>query len=139
MNGPSEQQESKSAASTTDLASERTGMATERTIMAAERTLMAWIRTAISLISFGFTLFKFLQSFADIESKRPGRMRDPKELGLTLIGLGMVALIFAIIQHIGRMRHLGVKERRRVWSLSVVFAIAFWFVGAWALLNVAFG
>jgi len=36
-------------------------MAIERTMMAAERTIMAWTRTSISLISFGFTIYKFLQ------------------------------------------------------------------------------
>ena len=33
-----------------------------RTIMAADRTLMAWIRTSLSMLSFGFTIYKFLQA-----------------------------------------------------------------------------
>ena len=36
-------------------------LALERTRMAADRTLMGWIRTALSMISFGFTIFKFLE------------------------------------------------------------------------------
>ncbi|PYY11310.1 MAG: hypothetical protein DMG61_19450, partial [Acidobacteria bacterium] len=39
-----------------------TDLAFERTRMAAERTLIAWIRTALSMISFGFTIYKFLQA-----------------------------------------------------------------------------
>lgn len=33
-----------------------------RTIMAADRTLMAWLRTSLSMLSFGFTIYKFLES-----------------------------------------------------------------------------
>ena len=36
-------------------------LALDRNKLAAERTLMAWIRTALSMISFGFTIYKFLQ------------------------------------------------------------------------------
>ena len=39
-------------------------MAMERTMMAAERTLLAWVRTAMSFISFGFTMYKILESTA---------------------------------------------------------------------------
>ena len=44
------------------LAADRTTMAFDRTVMALERTLMGWIRTSLSLISFGFTIFKFLEA-----------------------------------------------------------------------------
>jgi uncharacterized membrane protein YidH (DUF202 family) len=46
-----------------DLAEDRTDLALRRTVMAADRTLMAWVRTALSMISFGFTIYKLLQSF----------------------------------------------------------------------------
>ena len=36
-------------------------LALDRNKLAAERTLMAWVRTALSMISFGFTIYKFLQ------------------------------------------------------------------------------
>ena len=47
-------------------------LATTRTLMAADRTLMAWIRTSLSLLSFGFTIYKILQGFA--ESGALGRL-----------------------------------------------------------------
>ena len=37
-------------------------LALERTRLAAERSLMAWVRTALSMISFGFTIYKFMQA-----------------------------------------------------------------------------
>src|SRR3546814_19011455 len=36
-----------------------------RTVMAADRTLMAWIRPALSMFSFGFTIYKVLESMAE--------------------------------------------------------------------------
>ena len=35
-----------------------------RTIMAADRTLMAWVRTSLSMLSFGFTIYKVLDTAA---------------------------------------------------------------------------
>ena len=51
-------------------------LALDRNKLAAERTLMAWVRTALSMISFGFTIYKFLQVI-DEQSTVPfsGQMR----------------------------------------------------------------
>ena len=38
--------------------------------MAADRTLMAWIRTTLSMISFGFTIYKFLQAMFESGKSR---------------------------------------------------------------------
>ena len=56
-----------SASRTADLP-DATKLAVDRTRLAYERTLMAWIRTATSMISFGFTIFKFIEA-------QPGRER----------------------------------------------------------------
>jgi putative membrane protein len=89
----------------TDLAVQRTELAFERTRIAAERTLMAWIRTALSLISFGFTIYKFLQELAKGE-KLTLQDNGPRNFGLALISLGTVALIVASIQHVSLMKEL---------------------------------
>ena len=112
-------------------------LAHDRTVMAAERTLMAWVRTAISLISFGFTIFKFMQTMASAEKLQKFGLGDVRTLGMTMIGIGMVALVIAIIQHIGHMKRLGIHDRKHLYSLSVVFAGAFWLVGALAFVLVA--
>ena len=73
-----------------------------RTIMAADRTLMAWIRTSLSMLSFGFTIYKFLQAVAT-----QGNMEhpnSPQTVGLLLTGLGVGLSLarFAFEQEIDR-------------------------------------
>jgi putative membrane protein len=46
-------------------------MGETRTIMAADRTLMAWIRTSLSMLSFGFTIYKFLDAMIERRPARP--------------------------------------------------------------------
>ena len=53
-----------------------------RTILAADRTLMAWIRTALSMLSFGFTIYKFLQALAD--HGQIARTDSPQHVGMFL-------------------------------------------------------
>ena len=78
----------------------------DRTRMAAERTLMAWVRTALSMISFGFTLYKFLEAML------------PQSTSPALIGIGTFALIVACVQHVSYLRVLGIKLRSLPWDLS---------------------
>ena len=49
-------------------------------LMAAERTLMAWTRSAVSLITFGFTLYKFLQYVRTEEAGEAIEARGPRNL-----------------------------------------------------------
>src|SRR5258707_345819 len=84
----------------TVLAEERTDLALQRTSIAAERTLMAWIRTAFSMIGFGFTIYKFFQYQAEeIAAGNIRRPQTPRNLGLSLIALGTLALAAATWQH----------------------------------------
>src|SRR5271169_5368500 len=103
----------------TILAEERTDLALERTIIASERTLMAWIRTAISMIGFGFSIFKFFQYQAEeIAAGNIQRPQAPRNLGMTLIGLGTLALVAAAWQHRSFLNQIGATEGRHVWSVS---------------------
>jgi putative membrane protein len=108
----------------TVLAEERTDLALHRTIIAAERTLMAWIRTALSMIGFGFSIYKFFQYLPEeIAAGNIRRPQAPRNLGLSLIALGTLALAAAAWQHRSFLNEMGASKKRRVWSISFVVAL----------------
>jgi putative membrane protein len=114
----------------TVLAEERTDLALQRTIIAAERTLMAWIRTAISMIGFGFSIFKFFQYQAEeIAAGNIRRPQAPRNLGLSLVALGTLALSAAAWQHRNFLKEIGVSQKRHTLSISFVVAMAVILIG----------
>ena len=107
----------------TVLAEERTDLALQRTVAAGERTLMAWIRTALSMIGFGFSIYKFFQYLPEeIAAGNISRPQAPRNLGLSLIALGTVALVAAAWQHASFLNTIGVPQRVYK-SISFVVAI----------------
>ena|ERR1035441_7088419 len=121
----------------TVLAEERTDLALHRTIIAAERTLMAWVRTALSMIGFGFTIYKFFQYLPqDIAAGNVRRPQAPRNLGLTLITLGTLALVAAAWQHRSFLNEIGVSQKRHIWSISFVVAIFVVLIGVIAFYGV---
>jgi len=114
-----------------------TDLAFERTRMAAERTLIAWIRTALSMISFGFTIYKFLEAMQE-DQKVHLQPNGPRNLGLTLIALGTNGLIIACIQHRNLLKQLhhstSVGAR---WSLAMMVAVAISVLGVLAFASIA--
>ncbi len=107
----------------TVLAEERTDLALQRTIIAAERTLMAWIRTALSMIGFGFSIYKFFQYLPEeIATGNIKRPQAPRNLGMSLIALGTLALSAAAWQHRNFLNEIGTSQTQRV-SISFVVAI----------------
>jgi putative membrane protein len=107
-------------------------LALDRSQLAAERTLMAWVRTALSMISFGFTIYKFLQVIL-AESRVSGlRPQTPRNVGLTLIGIGTFALAIACIQHrryVAQLIQLSPGRRRKTWDLSLIVAFLLLLLG----------
>ena len=76
-----------------------TRLALDRTRLAYERTLMAWVRTATTLITFGFTLQKLFQDQKASGPATRGRLLGPHNLALLMIGIGLVALVIATLEH----------------------------------------
>jgi uncharacterized membrane protein YidH (DUF202 family) len=112
-----------------------TELALMRSRMSADRTLMAWIRTALSMISFGFTIYKFLQYVRESEGVEL-RAQGPRNLGLSLILLGTGALAAASIQHWKLMKSLGAEKTEHIWSLSLTIAWIVSLIGLAAFLSV---
>src|SRR5687768_16241173 len=122
-----------------ELATNRTTMAFGRTVMALEPTLMGWIRTSLSLISFGFTIFKFLEALQK-GGDAAIRQDAPRNLGLALILLGMGTLVLAIFQFRHAMKTVqAFSDTKTPVSLSEIGAIGVILIGLFALLNVLFG
>ena len=112
-------------------------MARERTILAADRTLMAWIRTTLSMISFGFTIYKFLQAmFESGKSTLVASPAGPRNFGLALISLGVWALAIACLQFWREMRRF--DPGRTPFSLTLAVAGFVALFGILALMNMLF-
>jgi uncharacterized membrane protein YidH (DUF202 family) len=121
----------------TVLAEERTDLALRRTLIAAERTLMAWIRTSLSMIGFGFSIYKFFQYLPEeIATGNIKRPQAPRNLGMSLIALGTLALCAAAWQHWNFVNEIGGSQMRHAWSISFVVAIFVILIGFLTLYGV---
>lgn len=120
----------------TVLAQQRTALAIERTRIASERTLMAWIRTSISMIGFGFTIYKFFQYLSQAAKSSIGRPYTARNLGLTLIVLGTIALIAASVQYWQSLKNLRSQGAKFGWSLALIIAVLVALIGVLAFIGV---
>jgi len=76
-----------------------------RTMLGLQRTLMAAVRTSVSLIGFGFTVAQFFEKVRD-KADVVGRLNIPRDLGLVLIGAGVVSLFIFITQYSSAVANL---------------------------------
>jgi putative membrane protein len=115
-------------------------LARERSREAADRTLMAWVRTVLSLIGFGFAI----ASFRDILLET-GLVRTPSEhmnlalvFGLSFIGLGVLGLLGATIQHWRILQHIKQDDFEYTGFRPLVFimAILLMLIGLFAFIAV---
>jgi putative membrane protein len=75
-----------------------------RSVLAADRTLMAWLRTALSMLSFGFTIYKVLESAAKAGALE--HSESPQKVGLFLAGMGTAAMVLGLIDYWMTLRDL---------------------------------
>ena len=101
-----------------------TKLAVDRTRLAADRTLLAWVRTSTSLISFGFTIYKAFQFLRENTPAHPQGAFTPREFALVTIGLGVVVLLLATIDHRRSMQSMRAQYGRAnvPFSLATVLA-----------------
>jgi putative membrane protein len=84
-----------------------------RTRLSLERTLMSWVRTGTALIGFGFTIVQFFQRLQGMEDVAPAlRPQAPRQLGLALIGAGVLALVISGWQYWQLVRYLWSPQYR---------------------------
>ena len=133
----------------TDLAARRTGMSFQRTRMAADRTMMAVTRTSLSLISFGFTIYKLIESLQD---SGIGGIKDTaaRNFGVTLIGIGIATLAAGIFYQLRfmaglrrereAMRAMGSLHAESAFppSFNLILAVVLLIVGIFAIGSIAF-
>ena len=111
-------------------------LALDRTRLAAERTLMAWVRTALSMISFGFTIYKFLQVLQGQSTLPVLRPQAPRDVGLTLIGIGTFAVLIACVQHWKYIKKLRPDQPYRPWDLTFIVACLIGFLGLLMIVSI---
>jgi putative membrane protein len=104
--------------SSVELSANRTSLSFERTRMSADRTLMSIVRTALSLISFGFTIYQVF-SRAVTAKLLPAGDGSARQLGLSLLALGVLMLIMGIVSHAVFGRQL-TQRRDRLFSQGLL-------------------
>src|SRR5262249_40538598 len=78
-----------------------------QTRMALERTLLAWARTGAALIGFGFTIFHFFEALNRSPEVAPARIHgSARWFGISLVAVGTLAMIFAMVQYFALVRYL---------------------------------
>lgn len=107
----------------------RTSLAIKRTLMAADRTLMAWLRTALSMISFGFTIYKILEGFQDLDDYDLANKFDARMVGEFLVGLGTLSMVMGTVEYWFTIQELSHREKIRVWMrpaflMSLIISLA---------------
>lgn len=99
---------------------------------------MSWIRTCLSLFTFGFSIAQFFQYLAPQQDGNR-TLASPHQLGLALIGVGILALVLAIVEHVQRIRNM--KRRGLPADASSVLpigsAVGLLGIGVAALITVA--
>ena len=110
-------------------------LGTMRTIMAADRTLMAWVRTSLSMLSFGFTIYKFLESA--VQSDQLELTDSPQHVGLFLAGIGTLSMLFGVISYWTTLKDLRRTEEFRLGRPALFISLVMLMAGVALVLGIA--
>ena len=114
-------------------------LAMDRTRMAAERNLMAWVRTALSMITFGFTIYKFMQFIREEGKTAVSHPNAPRNFALVLIGIGTFAVVAACLQHVRYVRTVRTEQARKQWDLALIVGCLVALLGLFLFGSILFG
>ena len=90
------------------------------------------------MIGFGFTFYKFLQYLQQEGAAPLMRLQGPRNLGLTLIGLGVVSLALATVHYWLFMKRVGASDGKSPVTVTLAVASVVALVGLFAVMNVLF-
>ncbi|HWR31263.1 MAG TPA: DUF202 domain-containing protein [Negativicutes bacterium] len=110
-------------------------MSMERTMMAAERTLLAWVRTAMAFISFGFTMYKLLETTAVVLASKIDVLQ-PAHIGILLMVVGTVPLGVGMYQFYQFSRKYGKTVGKSVLNASFLLASVILLLGIVLFLDI---
>jgi putative membrane protein len=114
---------------------EKTNLPVANTRLSAERTMMSVLRTGLSFISFGFTIYKFLQYVHESEGL-PLRESGPRNMGLALIGIGLFILVLGSWQHWAFLKQLQRESaQKQPWSVALTGSLILGAVGVIAFIT----
>jgi putative membrane protein len=109
-------------------------LARERNRVAADRSLLSFVRNSVTLISSGVSIDQIVKA---LSSTAPFIEAWVYTLSLTLIGLGIINLCFAILDYNGEMKRLRQPEYYFTprWSLGGVTGWILFVIGSLAFLR----
>lgn len=109
-------------------------LARERNRVAADRSLLSFVRNSVTLISAGVSIDQVVRA---LSSTAPFIDAWVYGLSLTLIGLGVMNLGFAILDYNGEMKRLSQPEYYFTprWSLGGVTGWILFIIGSLAFLR----
>ena len=114
---------------------EGTRLAIQRTQLACERTLMAWIRTSLSMLSFGLTIYKFLEGAAEKDGLR--HSNSPQHIGLFLCAMGTGAMVLGTIGYWATLKDLQRTEEFRLGRPVLLMALIMSIAGVSLFVSIA--
>ena len=87
---------------------------------------MAWVRTSLSMLSFGFTIYKFLEGA--LQRHALANPDSPQQVGLFLAGMGTLAMVLGLFSYWSTLKDVRQLEcfrlGRPILLISVIMAVA---------------
>jgi putative membrane protein len=74
------------------------------------------------MVSFGFTIYKFLQVLQEQSTLPVMRPQTPRDVGLTLTGIGTFAVAIACVQYWKYIKKLRPDRPYKPWDLTFIVA-----------------